>query len=255
MRKLTQGSKIAVYADAEGYFKPISLHQELKKSGRLTQTARSTTLAMPELNTEIPLDFPTWLPFSAPHYHISSRIEDYLIVPVIIMPSDLPNRNSVGFPLRELVKFIPEYGMQAYKTWKGQPTHLEHANSDITKAYGVIADSFLRPMKTHGQNKIWKLMHLLTFDRSKHPELTTRIDNGEINSYSMGAYVDSYTCSYCGSDLGKCYHLNPKAQGEFYELENKLVHKNVRGVKGFETSAVGDPAYVSAISDEIKVLS
>lgn len=254
MRKLVKDQRIAVYADCEGFFKPISVHQEMKKSGRISEQAGKTVLAMPELSEGIPLDVTTWLPFAAPHYKISPRLEDYLVIPVIIMPSDLPNRNSVGFPLRELVRFLPEYGMQAYKTWKGQPTHLEHRNSDITKAYGVILDSFLRPMTTHGQNKIWKLLHLLAFDRTKHPELTTQIDSGEMNSYSMGAYIDSYTCSYCGADLGKCYHLNPKAQGEFYELEGKLVHKNVRGIKGFETSAVADPAYVSAISDEIKVV-
>ena len=256
MRNLTRNNRIAVYADSESSYRPVSMHKELKKSGRLTALSNNNlALAMPELKSDVPLDFQTWLPFCAPHYQISPRVEDYLVVPVIIMPSDLPNRNGVGFPLRELVKFMPEYGMQAYKTWKGQPTHREHANSDVTKAYGVIVDSFMKPMTGHGQGKVWKLLQLLAFDRQKHPELTSLIDSGEENSYSMGAYVDSYTCSYCGSDVGKCGHINAKMPGPaFYELDNKLVHKNVRGIKGFETSSVHDPAYVSAISDEIKVL-
>lgn len=254
MRKLVKGEKLAVYAFSELSYRPLSLHKELKKSGCVT--AQSDTLVMqhPEIKAQIPLDFEGWLPFAAKPYHISPNIQDYLLVPVIIMPSDLPNRNGVAFPLRELVRFNPSLGRQAYKTWKGQPTHLEHKNDDITEAYGVIADAFLRPMKTHGQNKIWKLMLLLAFDKTKHPELTSRIETGEINSYSMGAFVDSYTCSICGADLGGCVHLNPKQPGQFYEYGSQLAFRNVRGITGFETSAVADPAYVSAISDEIKVL-
>lgn len=255
MRKLMTDRKFAVYADSELSYAPLSLHKELKKSGRVIANDQALVMNHPDMQGQaIPMDFQTWLPFAAPHYQISPNVKDYLLIPVIIMPSDLPNRNAVGFPLRELVRFNPEYGMQAYKTWKGQPTHLEHQNQDVTKAYGVIVDAFLRPMKTHGQNKVWKLMLLLAFDRLKHPELTSRIETGEVNSYSMGAFVDSYTCSICGSDLGKCHHLNAKQQGQFYEYEGQLAFRNVRGIKGFETSAVADPAYVSAISDEIKVL-
>ncbi len=256
MRKIIQDKRIAVYADSEFAYAPMSMHTEMKKTGRITAGVGSDlVLNHPEMESlAIPMDFASWLPFAAPQYKISPDVKDYVLTPVIIMPSDLPNRNSVGFPLRELIRFNPEYGMQAYKTWKGQPTHLEHANEDVTKAYGVIVDAFMRPMKGHGQNKVWKFMQLLAFDRSKHPEVTSRIESGEINSYSMGAFVDSYTCSICSADLGNCHHLNPKIQGQFYEFEGQLAFKNVRGIKGFETSAVSDPAYVSAISDEIKVL-
>lgn len=256
MRKIIEGRKLAVYADSEFSYSPISMHKEMKKTGSITSSDEgSLLLNHPEMRDHaIPMDFASWLPFAAPQYNISADVKDYVLTPVIIMPSDLPNRNSVGFPLRELIRFNPEYGMQAYKTWKGQPTHLEHANQDITKAYGVIVDAFMRPMKAYGQNKVWKFMQLLAFDRSKHPEVTTRIESGEINSYSMGAFVDSYTCSICSADLGNCHHLNPKIQGQFYEFEGQLAFKNVRGIKGFETSAVSDPAYVSAISDEVKVL-
>jgi hypothetical protein len=256
MRKLLKGNQIAVYADSEFSYRPLMLHKEMKKSGSIVQSNNEKMLMQhPEMQGhQIPLDFETWLPFAAKPYHISPNVKDYVLVPVIIMPSDLPNRNGVGFPLRELVKFMPDYGVQAYKTWKGQPTHLEHQNQDVTKAYGVIVDAFMKPMKTHGQGKLWKLMLLLAFDRSKHPELTSRIETGEVNSYSMGAFVDGYTCSACGAELGGCHHLDPKQQGQFYIQNGTLIFKNVRGIKGFETSAVSDPAYVSAISDEIKIL-
>ena len=249
-------TKIAVYADSECALAPLDVHRELKKSGRITVSGSAVDMAHPEMQGQTQLDCLRWLPFAASVYKISPKLEDYLVVPVIIMPSDLSNRNCVGFPLRELLRFNADVGDCAYKTWKGQPTHLEHDNEDVTKAYGVIFDSFLRPMSSHGQGKVWKLLQLLAFDRTKHPELTSQIERGERNSYSMGAFVDAYTCSYCGADLGKCMHLDPKAKApEFYLRDGVLVHKNVRGIKGFETSNVGDPAYYSAISDTVTVVS
>ena len=244
----------AVYARTEQAFPALDLFKEQKKSGRATVEANAVTINVPELGAPVPLDFNTWLPFSAPHYHISSDPKDYVITPVIVMPSDLPNRNGVAFPLRELVRFHPHLGQQAYKTWKGKPTFREHANKDIEKAHGVIADSFLRPLHGWAGGKIWKVLLLLAFDRSKHPELANNILAGDENAYSMGAWVATYSCSYCGQEVGKgCTHLREK-QNDFYELDGKLVHKNCVGIEGFECSSVATPAYISAISDDVKEL-
>ena len=56
------------------------------------------------------LDWKTWLPFAAKPYHISPNPDDYVIVATPIIPSDLPNRNGVGFPLNQLLKFDPVTG-------------------------------------------------------------------------------------------------------------------------------------------------
>jgi hypothetical protein len=251
MRRVFNGNYVAEYSFAEQAFSAIDVHKESKKSGMLIQAPTGgTVIAHPQMvgQPEIPLDFNTWLPFAAPHYHISPDPSDYILVPVIVMPSDLPNRNSVAFPLRELVKFNTETGMQAYKTWKGKPTYLEHANNDVTKAYGVIADSFLRPLKGFSDGKIWKVMLLLAFDRQKHADVADKIASGEFNSYSMGAWVGGYSCSYCGAEVGTCSHIR-KDQSRMYLLDGQLVFKNCHDILGFECSSVGTPAFISAISD------
>lgn len=249
--RLTHGKRIAVYAFTDETLPTIDLHDEMKKSGNAEITDTGIKINTPGL--EVPIDFHSWLPRAAPHYHVSPHLEDYVITPVIIMPSDLPNRNAVGFPLDQLVAFNPDRGQIAYKTWKGKPTFYEHQNNDITKAYGIIADSYLRKMVGYGDNKVYKILLLLTFDRSKHPDIVNRIINKDLNTYSMGAYIEGYTCSYCGEDIGSIYcgHLDPKQPTNMYEIGNKLVYRNVRGIEGFETSAVESPAYVSAISDTL----
>jgi len=61
--------------------------------------------------------------------------------------------------------------------------------------------------------------------------------------------VDGWTCSYCGAGEGKCAHIDPNAPVTFYELNGRMVFKNVFGIGGYELSVVEDPAYLTAISD------
>jgi hypothetical protein len=215
----------AVYAASELTLPAIDLYKEKKKSGGAGTTDDGRLIIDNEVTREtglnVPLDITTWLPFSAGPYHISPRFEDYVLKPVIILPADLPNRNAVAFPLNELIQFNPDLGQLAYKTWKGKPTFYEHQNNDITKAYGVIADSFLRKMIGYGNGHLWKVLLLLMFDRTKNPDTVNRIISGDLNSFSMGAYVQAYTCSYCEAKLGECPHLSPSKTGEFYILNGK----------------------------------
>jgi hypothetical protein len=257
-------TKRAVYAFAEQSLSPIDVYKESKRSGVLTLAGPAAAPAIVLDNGDVrdqgisegvPMDFAQWLPYCAPVYQVSSDPRDYVMVPVIIMPSDLPNRNGVAFPLRELIKFNPELGQQAYKTWKGKPTHLDHKNEDITKAYGVIADTTLRKLVGFNEGRLWKVLSFLAFDRSKHADVCQRILDGDINSYSMGAWIAQYTCSYCDAELGKCDHLAKNKPGEMYQKDNRLVFRNCAGIEGFETSAVETPAYISAISDEVSELA
>lgn len=233
---------------------PIDIFSSVKKKDIASADVMTPSdLGVPKQDTKDDLntlDFHEWLPFASKELCISSDIMDYIIVPVIIMPSDLPNRNGVGFPLSELVKFNTEFGMQAYKTFKGKPTYYEHKNQDCTKAKGVIIDTYMRKFKGFGGGSIWKLVALLGFDRTKDPELCNRIVTGDINTYSMGSYVTKYTCSVCGRDKGKCTHLSNTAKVNFNLIDGKyLAYCLAMGICGFETSAVENPAYPVAISD------
>lgn len=247
----------AVYARASApAFKTIDVYKELKKSGSLIRASEGVVIATDQatsgsIGEAVPLALNSWLPFAAPHYHISPNPEDYLMVPCIIMYSDLPNRNGVGFPINELATFVPEFGMQAYKKWTGCPVHLEHANDNITKAYGVVIDAFLRRIEGFGDGKLWKVITLLGIDRTKHPDVAEKIAKNEWNSYSMGTYVADYSCSYCGKLMGKCHHIDESRPVDFYELQGKLVYRLVHDINPFEVSIVETPAYLTAISDVI----
>jgi hypothetical protein len=140
-------------------FSAIDIHKAIKQKD-VSKVKNDITLNIKELGSQTVsskldsdknlvnqtalLDVRTWLPFASKKYEISPNIEDYIVTPVITITSDVSNRNGVGFALSDLVKFNPDMGMQAYKTFKAKPTHVEHENKDITKAKGVILDTFLR---------------------------------------------------------------------------------------------------------------
>jgi hypothetical protein len=205
------------------------------------------------------LGFEKILPYAAPALQISSNPQDYVLSVIPIMYTDLPNRNGVGFPLKELVKWNITEGRQAYKTWCGAPMHLEHDADDPTTALGIIVDVALRPIRTHGNGQIWKVVALGAIDTTKTLgdekdgiPIGQKVATGQANTYSMGAMVDGYTCSYCGAEVGRCSHIDPDFKNKpvtFYELNGRLVYKLVHGIKGVELSVVEDPAFITAISD------
>jgi hypothetical protein len=257
-RQLVNSGAHAVYADAESGLGVIDMHRELKKSGRATLTASTLSLDMTgqvDGVGQVPLNIANWLPFAAAKYEISANLEDHLFVPVIAIPTDLPNRNRVAFPLKELLDFNTEIGMQAYKTWIGMPTYREHQNNDIKKAHGVIADVSLVPMRGWSDNKVWKVLMFATFDRSKYTDYVAKIASKEINSYSMGAWVSDYACSVCAAKVNECDHLvlEDRKRG-FSEHGGVLAFRNCIGIKGFELSSVSDPAWYTAISDNVSTM-
>lgn len=217
--------------------------------------AQAVDLEHTEISPRQRMEYETWLPFAAETYKISKHPEAYIVVPVIIMTSDLVNRNGVAFPLQELIRFQPPpIARQAYKAWCGCPTHWEHDNEDVTKAHGAVFDTVLRQVQGFGKGKLWKVVCMLGFDKDKYSDRVQKIATGEINTYSMGAWADYFTCSYCGEELGKCHHLDPKSNLDFYEYNNKLVFRNACGISPIEVSAVEDPAYTVALSDQVNSL-
>lgn len=201
----------------------------------------------------LPTEFEQWLPFAAKHYVISPRIEDYFFRPVPLFITDLPNRNGVGFPAKELARWSEDGGCQAYLTWRGKPLHVEHEADDPTQAIGVVVDVIMRPLVGYGDNRLWKVIALNAIDRTKRTNITSAIEAGKRNTWSMGSLVHGYTCSYCGAEVGKCSHIDENAKVVLYELDGQLVYRLVNGIFGVEFSSVGDPAYGVALSDVDRV--
>jgi hypothetical protein len=223
--------------------KPIEMFKESKMSKAL-----ASSITGGESGAELDCHF--WLPSAAEQYCLSRNLSDYIMIPVPTIVSDMPNTNGVSFPRGELIKFNPDAGRLAFKTFKGKPTHAEHANQDIKQAKGVILDVFATPLKGFAGNKLIKIVELLSFDRSKDPALAADILSGAINSYSMGAYFEGYACSLCGKGRNQCRHTGPKEP--LYKMTSgELVYRNIFNIGGFETSAVKNPAFCFALSNKL----
>lgn len=210
-------------------------------------SSSSVISTYPEL-PQRPVGFEAKLPWLCKTMHLSSDPNDYFFFPVPILYSDLPNRNGVGFPLQELLAWNPDLKCQAYEGWRFAPMFEEHRSDDIEKSIGVVADVALTPIKGFGAGKLWKVMALAAIDRTKDRDLASQVESGKINTYSMGAMVGSFYCSYCGKE--ECSHIDPDpSKVNFYELNGKLVYKLCRNISPYELSVVRDPAFLTAISD------
>lgn len=192
------------------------------------------------------LDYGQWLPAAAEQYNISSDIKDYVLVPNIpIILSDVPNTNGIAFEKKELLRFIPAAGKLAYQTFKGKPTFIEHDNADHTKAKGVILDVYAAPLEGYGKGLI-KIVEMLAFDRTRDPDLCRKILSGERNAYSMGASFNGFKMS-----TGERPHKNALNEPLYRDAKGRLVYKQVQDIEGFETSSVGNPAYISALGNTV----
>ncbi len=203
----------------------------------------------------------SWLKLAAPVYKISPNLSDYVITTTILTISDLPNRNGIGFPLEELTKFqVPPNNHLAYKGWAKCPIFYNHHNQDNEKASGVVFDVQLRQIDGYNNNKLYKVIGVVGIDKTKNPELARRVANGEVNTYSMGALADYFTCSYCGALIDEehtCSHINGTAANvNFervvdYEGNTHIAFLNAHNLSPFELSVVEDPAWTAALSDVV----
>lgn len=205
------------------------------------------------------LDFKTWIPFAAKTYNLSKHPEDYILRVTPLCPSSIPNRNGIGFPLEELIKFQPPpIARQVFKAWSGCPLHYDHDNEVHERAYGVVVDTRMSKIKGYGKGKLWKVMALVAVDKTKHPEMCQRILNNEVNTYSMGALADYFTCSYCGTKqedkYQACAHILPGDVTPFrvftdFDGSRHIAFKNAHDLTPIEFSIVEDPAWTTALSD------
>ena len=238
--------------DISAFKKPI----ELKDAGKGKEITFKPSATGADDN--IVIDANVWLPMAAEHHLLSPRLSDYVMVPVPSVVTDIPNTNGDCLTTAEALRFRPDLGMLAYKTWKGKPTHQEHDNKDITKAKGVILDVYMKGMPNFVGNHA-RVIQLLAFDRTKDPVLANRILTNELNTYSIGMWYQAYTCSICGHTVRKenlratCSHtvINKPT----YEMGGRLAFRKVQMITGFENSAVEDPAYVSNHHNANQVMS
>jgi hypothetical protein len=239
--ELFKDGKMVTYSCASRGSAPLELYKETTRNAALSSDMTGVNGAR--------LDADFWLPAAAECYNLSKDLRDYIMVPVPTIVSDMPNTNGVAFPKDELLRFDPEMGQLAYKGFKGKPTYSEHANQDMTQAKGVILDAFVTPLRGWGQG-FAKVVELLSFDRSKDPVLANQILSGERNCYSMGAYFEGYTCSKCGAERGRCRHTGPK-ETLYRDTSGELVYRRIYKIVPFETSSVGSPAFIYAVSDRV----
>lgn len=196
----------------------------------------------------------SWLPAAHEVYNISADIRDYVLAEVPIVEGDVPNRNMNCFLTSRLVEFLPQFGVQAYRTFVGKPVHYEHQHDDDKKAKGVIFDASMREVDGRCFVTILK-----GFDRTKDPALASDVLTGKRRGHSMSAWTAHMDCSHCGRRWDTSYEnacdcikgprerrIHGKFLGKGRVLNSVLVYDAVAGFRFFESSSVADPASWSA---------
>lgn len=227
---------------------PISAHAEIQ-SFRDKDYKKKHYISTAQTTQEI--DF-SILPMASESYHISADPKDYVIVPLGIVSCDIPNRNTESFSVEEVSFFDPRYGMPVYKTFINKPTHKDHINSDPTKALGMHLDATLEYVNKFD---VWKISVLTIWDRTKDTKRVREIMNKNITGYSMGAFVDCFSCSICGAmdvNVKPCEH-GVGGWGRTFGDQKRMAFKNLLSVCFFETSSVASPADDTAFSSDVFV--
>ncbi len=197
----------------------------------------------------------SWLAGAAEVYNLSPDLRDYVIMPCVTIVTNLPNVNGDAMTSAELMKFDPNLGNYAYRSFVGKPTYLEHRENTVyQKAKGVILDAYMGVLPRYGRAK---LVELLAYDRSKDPVLANRILTRQINTASMGVFFQSYRCSisnrvYGAGELeGKFTQRGSPTRVMEIAGKRRLAFRYLMELVGFETSAVEVPAYTCAVSDVV----
>lgn len=145
--------------------------------------------------------------------------------------ADVPNKNKDMFPLEEIKR--------AYTTFIGRNIFLDHNTKSVRNAVGKIIAAELREDE-EGHTYVACLFKI---DRELHPDIARKIENGIIDSVSMGANVSSTQCVKCHNVAHSanefCEHQkNPILYPDYYAINT--------GVEFTELSLVSVPADPSA---------
>jgi len=238
--------KVIIYGSSVQSELPLELHKQSVEKKKLILRASSF---------EKPIDI-SWLKAASKKYMISDDIRDYIVVPVPVITSGIPNRRMQGFSINDLLEFDTEQKRQRYATFVGCPTFREHKNSDLTQAKGINLDATLTYVPKYN---LFKVNVLSAFDRSKCSELADRILTNKSNNFSMGAVCTTFKCSICGHYLGPgvertctCYDTDYTNLRSYGEIVGGRLHYLLAVDPVFiENSYVEDPADITAIGEPI----
>lgn len=234
-----------IYSSVLSVLEPINLFNS-QNTGKISVSSNITGVSGSQVDAHF------WLPMCASTYNISKKLSDYVCVPVVGFFTDIPNTNGDSISKQEALAWDSDSGCPAYKTFKGKPTHVEHANGDLKAAKGVIFDSYISPLSGfNGQHA--KVVMLAAFDRSKDRVLVDSILSGQHNKYSIGAKFDAYTCSITGNTYAdaKGSQFTRPGVPTYTNMYNQLVYRSLHNIRGFELSVVATPAFCTAVSDTI----
>lgn len=182
------------------------------------------------------------LPFAAEALNISPNLDDYIIVYVPILPCDIPNRKAISIPYREITSWNIDQGTIAYRTWIGKSCCTDHINTDLeSNSKGLVFDTSCKELPgTYSGKKLYKVMALLGFDRSKFPTLANEILNGKRDAYSLGARAENYRCSIDNKppNATKAPLLLTNDNQQMPVIDGKLAYWIASGITGFEISSL-----------------
>lgn len=162
------------------------------------------------------------------HTHIVEQKDPRFVYAIArAVTADVPNKNRDMFPLDEIKR--------AYTTFIGRNIFLDHNTKSVRNAVGKIIAAELREDE-EGQTYVACLFKI---DRELHPDIAHKVENGIIDSVSMGANLHHVECS-------RCHHLATK-ESEFCDhLRNLGMYSDVysisHGVEFTELSLVSVPA-------------
>lgn len=256
----------SMYTDKQ-YSKHYRLHEfsNIKSNGEKRKNKGGKPSRFLELGYEV----------SASHHALPKELKQAIVKNYDVInrerkykevgPRILVRNGYLLFPIAHIYKNpftedVYNFEVEEDHTYIANTVAVHNCNQDNTKASGVVFDVRLRPIIGYNNNKLYKVIGVVGIDKTKNPELARRVASGEVNTYSMGALADYFTCSYCGTvidDKHTCKHIHGSADNvNFnrivdYEGKVHVAFLNAHNLSPFELSVVEDPAWTAALSDTI----
>jgi len=146
------------------------------------------------------------------------------------------NKNGDAFERNQLEQYHKSFVMQP---------HLMDHKMEIPYIRGLIAAAHWRPIKTAGEGDFVET--LIFVNRDDFPKYASHVENGTINSFSMGVEVQEAECSHCHNIARNprelCIHAD-KMKNLF--VQGKKVFEFNRGLNFIEQSSVVSPADIDS---------
>jgi hypothetical protein len=155
------------------------------------------------------------------------------------------NQNFDGFPSAELKR--------SYQTFLGKPCFVNHANEDPVRARGrVVGARYVE----NGDDKYIDVIQEV--NARKYPRLAKEIEDGGIDSVSMGCVAARTVCSVCDNEatdlFDMCIHVL-YAKGQYLPRPDSgeivLCYETCKDIGFFELSYVFDPADETAVFSNV----